>query len=173
MRAGSGSNPNGDEGQPSASPSLNREVAVNSNILVVEDNPADVFQVRETIEAAGIKAPVHVVNHGETATRFIDNPDRTASRFLSICAGAAAPGTHFEYCNRLAHGDDKWANAYFRNPSEYDEFMKLANLIREWFPIPPLTNDEVLTLYTASLYLYFNQRRNPPENVLNCPKVTD
>ena len=26
------------------------------------------------------------------------------------------------------------ANAYFRKPSEYEEFLKLSSLILEWFP---------------------------------------
>ena len=42
----------------------------NSPILVVEDNPADVFLLRETIETTGLKVSVHVVRDGEAATLF-------------------------------------------------------------------------------------------------------
>jgi CheY-like chemotaxis protein len=158
--AGSGSNPNPDEDQFSASPSRNRETAGNSQILVVEDNPADVFLIRETIQATGIKTQVHVVKDGEEATRFFDDADRDDSApcpwlvILDInlpkkhgtqvlrhlresrrCRGASV--IVVSTSNAAKDREDVFLNgadAYFCKPSKYDDFLKLADLIREWLP---------------------------------------
>ncbi len=131
-----------------------------SHILVVEDNPADVFLIRETIEASGIKVPIHIVKDGEEATRFFDNADSDDSApcpslvILDInlpkkhgiqilqhlrrshrCRGASVivVSTSTAAKDRedvILNG----ADAYFCKPSKYDDFLKLADLIREWFP---------------------------------------
>lgn len=46
------------------------------NILIVEDNRADVFIIREALENAQIDADVHVVDDGSSATAFIDAVDQ-------------------------------------------------------------------------------------------------
>ncbi len=43
------------------------------NILLVEDNPADVLLVREALEEHKVRADVYVVSDGEKAVRFIDD----------------------------------------------------------------------------------------------------
>ncbi len=134
--------------------------ASNSHILVVEDNPADVFLIRETIEAAGIKAPVHVVKDGEDATRFFDDADRDdlAPCPALIILDINLPkkhGTevlqHLRNSRRCREASvivvstsdaardreaviQNGADAYFCKPSKYDEFLKLGDLILEWFP---------------------------------------
>jgi len=132
----------------------------NSHILVVEDNPADVFLIRETIEAAGIKAPVHVVKDGEEATRFFDDADRDDSAPCPslIILDINLPKKHgTEVLQHLRNSRrcreapvivvstsdaardreavfQNGADAYFCKPSKYDEFLKLGDLILEWFP---------------------------------------
>ena len=42
------------------------------NILLVEDNPADVLLVREALEEHQVRAAVYVVGDGEKAVRYIN-----------------------------------------------------------------------------------------------------
>ncbi|HZO56123.1 MAG TPA: response regulator [Bryobacteraceae bacterium] len=46
-------------------------------ILVVEDNPADVFLVKEALKLHGLAAGVVVLDNGEKAVRWIENNDRS------------------------------------------------------------------------------------------------
>jgi CheY-like chemotaxis protein len=131
-----------------------------SHILVVEDNPADVFLIRETIEATGIKAPVDVVKDGEEAARFFDNADHddSAPRPVLVILDINLPKKHgLEVLQHLRRSHRcreasvivvstsnaakdrenvimSGADAYFCKSSTYDEFLKLADLIQEWFP---------------------------------------
>jgi len=160
MEAAFGSNPNPEKDQPSDSPSRIHEMADNSLILVVEDNLADVFLIREAIKASGVNAKVHVVNNGEDAIRFFDSADRDDSSPLPglVILDINLPKVRGkEVLERLRQSrrcrdasvivastsdtlqDRKIAaatgtNIYFRKPSEYDEFMKLGLLIRDFFP---------------------------------------
>lgn len=132
----------------------------NSHILVVEDNPADVFLIRETIDATEIKAPVHVVNDGEEATRFFDSADRDDSAPCPslVILDVNLPKKHGIQVLRHLRNSRRCrkapvivvstsnaakdrealilsgADAYFCKPSTFDEFLKLADLIRKWFP---------------------------------------
>ena len=131
-----------------------------SSILVVEDNRADVFLIRETIEATGIKVPVHVVNDGEEATRFFDSADRDDSAPCPslVILDINLPkkhGTqvlqHLRNSRRCREASvivvstsdaakDReaviliGADAYFCKPSKYEEFLRLADLIGGLFP---------------------------------------
>jgi CheY-like chemotaxis protein len=46
------------------------------SILIVEDNRADVFIIREALENAQIDADFHLVDDGKSATEFIDAVDQ-------------------------------------------------------------------------------------------------
>ncbi len=48
-------------------------------ILVVEDNRADVFLIRESIQIAHIDADLYVVQDGDKAIRFFEEADRDAA----------------------------------------------------------------------------------------------
>jgi len=163
--AGSGSSQNPDRDPPFASPFPSQEKSKpgNAHILIVEDNPADVFLIQETIVAAGITVSVHVVKDGEEATRFLDAADRDAAapcpalvildinlprknglevlqhlRHTSRCN--AVPVIVVSTSDAAKDRDSvlvNGASAYFHKPSAYDEFMKLADLICEWFPKRP------------------------------------
>jgi two-component system, chemotaxis family, response regulator Rcp1 len=151
---------NSDEGLLSDSPSLNEERAdSNSHILIVEDNPADVFLIRETISSTRIEASVHVVKDGEAATLFFDEADRddSAPRPALVILDLNLPKKngiqvlhHMRQSRRSRRASvivvstsslpkDReavilsGANAYFRKPSEYDRFLELGGLIQEWF----------------------------------------
>jgi CheY-like chemotaxis protein len=131
----------------------------NSPILVVEDNPADVFLLRETIETTGLKVPVHVVRDGEAATRFFDNADRdhTAPCPVLVILDINLPKKDGIQVLRHLRGSHRCreasvivvstsnaekdreavmmsgADAYFSKPSKYEDFLKLGDLILEWF----------------------------------------
>ncbi len=129
----------------------------------MEDNPADVFLIRETIEATGLNAEVHIARDGEEATRFFDEADQNDSApcpamvILDInlpkkgggeilkhlrqsrrCGTAAVIAVSTSQAARDREAMLKGgANAYFRKPSEYEAFLKLSGLILEWFPKAP------------------------------------
>jgi CheY-like chemotaxis protein len=159
--ARSGSTPNSDEDQPSASPSPRSQPTTGRlHILVAEDNPADIFLIRAAIDLAGIQAEIDIARDGEQATRFCDAADENASaphpsmvildinlpkkRGIEVlehlrrsrrCGSAAvivvSSSSVAKDRDAVMQGG---AQAYFRKASEYDEFLKLADLIREWFP---------------------------------------
>jgi chemotaxis family two-component system response regulator Rcp1 len=155
---GSGSNPNPDEDRPSVSPFPSEErTGERRQILIVEDNPADVFFVRQAIEAANIQADLHAVKDGEQAIKFFDEADRHDAApcpslvILDINLPKKQGGEvlrHMRQSRRCAHAlviavstsgaqrdreemTKLGANRYFRKPSEYAEFMKLGDLIKE------------------------------------------
>lgn len=115
------------------------------------------------MQATGLNVPVHVVKDGEEATRFFDNADRDefapcpALVILDInlpkksgiqvlqhlrgshrCREASVIVVSTSTAERdRAAAMRNGANAYFCKPSKYDEFLKLADLILEWFPKGP------------------------------------
>lgn len=154
----SGSNPDQGMDRHSLSPSRSEAgVKRPCQILVVEDSKPDVYLIREAISSAGVRAELHIVHDGHTATEFIDAVDRDP--------GAASPNLvlldlnlpkkngdevlkHLRQSPRCQNAQvlvvsssdaprDRGAvemfsiAGYFRKPSEYDAFMKLGNLVKE------------------------------------------
>src|SRR5262249_8915338 len=129
-------------------------------ILVVEDNAADIFLIREAITASGINAGVHCLRDGEQAIRFLDDADRDVSAPCPnlVILDINLPkrhGTevlrHLRQSSRCGNTPvivvstsdsardreesmKRGATGYFRKPSEFDEFLKLGDVIRELFP---------------------------------------
>ena len=82
--AASGSNPDRGKDQPSTLPSPeNTAPQARFHILLVEDNKADVFLMREALEAAKLPADLHVVSDGEMAIRYIDELNADDPRLAS------------------------------------------------------------------------------------------
>jgi DNA-binding response OmpR family regulator len=132
-------------------------------ILVIEDNPADVHMVREAIKGAGLQAEICVVTDGEQATRFFDEMDLASSKpcpdaiILDInlpkkrggeilrhirrsvrCSATpvlivSTSGSEKDRADVMKHG----ANGYFRKPSEYDEYLRLGPILRGFLPGKP------------------------------------
>jgi DNA-binding response OmpR family regulator len=156
--AASGLSRNPDKDRPSDSP-FRPEQSANKrpHILIVEDNRADVFLIRSAIITAHLEADVHVVNDGESAVAFfagrdndgtlpapdlvlidINLPKKHGSEVLMRlrasrrCANAIA----IVVTSSDSEGDRKrmtelGANAYFCKPSDYEEFIKLGDLMNK------------------------------------------
>lgn len=125
-------------------------------MLVIEDNESDVFLIREAIDNASFPVSVRVVNDGEQAVRFFDLADqdmtipcpalvildinlpkkqgaevlkhmrqsRRCGRALVIVASTSESVGDREQMESLG------ANRYFRKPSNYEQFMRLGEIVR-------------------------------------------
>jgi DNA-binding response OmpR family regulator len=128
-------------------------------VLVIEDNRADVFLIRDALKTANIDADIHVVTDGEAAVTFFDGVDADPAaacpslvildlnlprkrgvdvlrhmRQSRRCAEApvlvvTSSDSHHDREAALELG----ANAYFRKPSAYDSFMELGDVARQLF----------------------------------------
>ena len=154
----SGSNPGSEKDPPSTSPSLDEGSAARQRhqIMLVEDNKADVFLIREAIEFAQIPAELHVVSDGEEAIRFIDRADSDTSapcpalvlldlnlprktgvevlrhlRRSNKCAKASViiVSSSDAAADRTATAD-LGANEYFRKPSSFGAYLALGEVVR-------------------------------------------
>jgi chemotaxis family two-component system response regulator Rcp1 len=154
----SGSNPREDKDQPSASPSLPESAAVQERraILIVEDNRADVFLIREALEAARLTPELHIVTDGEKAVQFIDEADADAGAPCPVVIildlnlpkkSGVEVLAHLRQSRKCAatqvlivtssdSAQDReettrlGANVYFRKPSGYDAYLKLGEIVR-------------------------------------------
>ncbi|MBV9441924.1 MAG: response regulator [Acidobacteriaceae bacterium] len=125
-------------------------------MLVVDDNDADVVLIQDAIQAADLALTVHVVKDGDEAVRFFDRADTdndmTPPDLVILDINLPKrPGTevlrHMRQSQRsrgalvlaVSTSDsardrqqmsDLGANGYFRKPSEYDEFIKLGDVIK-------------------------------------------
>ena len=158
IMAASGSSPSRDKDQRSGSPYQADTAAARKRhrILVVEDNKADVFLIREAIEAAEVEADLEIVQDGERALRFFDHVDGDHSVPCPVLAiiDINLPRRHGgeviqemrksrRCANTLvlvvtssdsAKDRDSMAklgvNGYFCKPSKYDDFMKLGEIVK-------------------------------------------
>jgi CheY-like chemotaxis protein len=126
-------------------------------ILIVDDNPTDVFLVREAIAAQGIDSSTTVIEDGEDAMKFIEGVEAEASaerpslilldinlpridglqvlervRRSKRCADTPV----IVMTSSAAEADRTVASAlradvYFQKPSDYDAFLELGSLIRK------------------------------------------
>jgi two-component system, chemotaxis family, response regulator Rcp1 len=158
IMAGFGSNrpPDKDPISNSPSPSESAAGAGRPLILVVEDNKGDVFLIREAIRAAELDAELYIVQDGERALRFIEQVDANESLacprlvIMDINLPKKQGGEVLEQMRKsrrcadavtivvTSSDSDKdreamaklGAREYFRKPSQYDDFMKLGDVIK-------------------------------------------
>jgi CheY-like chemotaxis protein len=161
---GSGSNRNPDEDQllDSRSPSEKEFATGHSHVLVVDDNEADVFLIREAIETTGLPLSLHVATDGEEAIRFFDKADNSSEMpcpalvILDINLPKRQGSEVLKYMRQSRKCADALvlvvstsdsakdreqmsslgANSYFRKPNGYSEFMKLADIIKSLLSSP-------------------------------------
>lgn len=124
-------------------------------MLIVEDNEADVFLIQEAIEATKLALTLHFATDGEQAVRFfnrvdgdpalpcpalvildINLPKKRGGEVLKhlresyrcrkavvIAVSSSDSARDREEMSRLG------ADGYFRKPSEYEEFLKLGDIV--------------------------------------------
>jgi len=123
----------------------------------VEDNAADVFLIRAAIQTAEIVADVHVVRDGEQAVKFFEQADSDITApcpalvILDINLPKKTGGEVLEQmrrsgrcCSALViavstsespHDRENMmrlgAHSYFHKPSEYQNFMKLGDVVKD------------------------------------------
>jgi CheY-like chemotaxis protein len=130
------------------------------HILVVEDNDADVFLLREAISLHKLGVEMHVVENGALAIACIENADRDATAFCPcLCLldmnlplrGGAEVLRRLRGSRRMAEipvivmtssrsqpeRDEIMrlgASAFFHKPITYSEFMDIGALMRSFLP---------------------------------------
>lgn len=123
----------------------------------MEDNRADVFLIRESIESACPDAILHVISDGDKAIEYFEQTDRDESapgpalvildinlpkkpghvvldRMRASQRCASAPVVVVTSSNSERDRErmgQLGVSGYFRKPSEYEEFMKLGGLVKE------------------------------------------
>ena len=124
------------------------------HILVVEDNPGDIFLIREGLRGIGSPFEVHVVKDGVAAMQFIENgsprPDlvlldlnipglpghEVLKRIKSDPAYMEIPVVIFSSSGSPVDITTSYklrANSYVRKPSDVDEFFDaIATIERFW-----------------------------------------
>ncbi len=117
-------------------------------ILLAEDNDADVYLVREALTACGIPFELSVVDDGAKAIEFLASavpdlllldlnlPRRSGLEILDFLRAslrcAAIPVillTSSDSPQDRARVADLSVVHYFRKPSDFDEFMRLGDLV--------------------------------------------
>lgn len=137
------------------------------NILLVEDSPADVNMMRETLEESDVDATLHVVSDGEEAMAFLHRqgkfaaaprpdlvlldiglPKKNGLEVLSEIKGDPALRripviilTTSKAEEDILKSYDLHANSYITKPVHLDGFLQLVRLLKEfWFgtvKLPP------------------------------------
>jgi DNA-binding response OmpR family regulator len=131
--------------------------------MLVEDNKADVFLMREALEAAEIAASLHVVSDGEMAMRYIDelNADGSGNCPALVLLDLNLPKVSgievLEYLRRSskcrqslvvvvsssdsvidrAEAASMGADAYFRKPSGYEAYLKIGEIAKDLLLMDP------------------------------------
>jgi two-component system, chemotaxis family, response regulator Rcp1 len=156
--AGSGSNRNPDGDRSSASRFRSDQPGSRSwQILIAEDSKSDVYLIRQALKQSGIDAQIHVADDGEKTVRFFEQADADPAapcpdlilldinmpryeggevlrrlRASARCKDALVLVVTSSDSQRDRQQMDAFgANGYFRKPSEFSEFMKLGQLVRD------------------------------------------
>ena len=148
----------GAEKTPSSDPfKASDPVSGRAQLLLVEDNPADVFLVNKAIEAHKLPVNLIVLEDGDRAVKFFERAESEASApcpaiLLLDLNLPKVSGTEVlrrvrqgTRCNRLPviiltssnSAEDRRETArlgathYFRKPASYHEFLKIGDVLRD------------------------------------------
>ena len=128
-------------------------------ILVVEDNPGDVFLIRRALKCLGMAYPLTIVDDGQSAVKFLESADREGNSpslilldlNLPKIGGASVLDTIRQNPRYkrlpvivMTSSDSPMDHAlvaqlradhYFRKPSELEGFMKLGQIVEHFLEI--------------------------------------
>lgn len=131
-------------------------------ILLAEDNPGDVFLVREALREHKVAVNLHLVEDGETAIAYLEQVAREAAvdcpdlilldlnlptaegtlvleRLRSLPQCGATPVivvSSSENPRERKQVEELGAVAYFRKPCDLDGFLALGELVRHHIQLP-------------------------------------
>lgn len=125
--------------------------------MLIEDNPADAFLVREAIERYITGVELLAIRDGEAAIRLIERadaeeascpalvlldlnlPTKTGGEVLARIRGSKRCGkvpvvvvTSSDSTLDRACASALGADSYFHKPADYDEFMRLGEIVRNF-----------------------------------------
>ena len=136
---------------------MNQQGPPPPGILVVEDNKSDIYLIRDALRSAQVRAEVYVVHDGQAATEFLDAADLDSNAphptlvLLDMNLPKKNGAEVLRHLRRSARSRDAvvlivssshtprdraaiadlGVSAFFRKPSEYENFMKLGPLVKE------------------------------------------
>ena len=139
---------------PSAKDSTSSQTVI---VLLVEDNPVDVFVVTEVLKQCPFRVELHVATNGEEAISFLQRleADPAAPRPGLVLLDLNLPRvsgtevlTHIRQRSQCAQvpvvimssselprdltaGQQLGANAYFHKPGDYTAYMELGEIVRQ------------------------------------------
>ncbi len=146
-------NPGKDRSFISLSPSENKS-AGRPHILVVEDNSADVYLIREALNLAHIDAELQVARDGTEALALLNSAADDGVALDLVLLDLNLPKLNGEQVLQNLRTSARYQNvrvliitstdsaqerekmtqlgivAYFRKPSDYNEFLKLGALVK-------------------------------------------
>jgi CheY-like chemotaxis protein len=124
-------------------------------VLLVEDNPTDVFVIREVVEDCGLNLYLRVANNGQDALRYLKELEKTEEKSwpVLILLDLNLPKLSGIDVLRQLRSDSPWkstpvivvtsstaesdraavrrlgAEAYFQKPNNLEGYKKLAKLM--------------------------------------------
>jgi DNA-binding response OmpR family regulator len=132
-------------------------------VMIIEDNPTDVFLVREALSAHGLEVDLHLFEDGEAAITYVQQLDQDASLACPslVLLDVNLPRADGFTVLRCLRGSTKCRNtpviimtssyalpdrttatslradAYFQKPSSYDAFLALGALAHQFLSEQP------------------------------------
>jgi chemotaxis family two-component system response regulator Rcp1 len=124
--------------------------------LIVEDDEADVFLIERALQRAEIRCVLRVLRNGQEAVQFFDHVDSDRAQLCPhlVILDVNLPKRlgsdvlkHMRQSRRCAQAhvivvttsdsprdreqmERLGANGYFNKPSDFDEFMKLGDVVK-------------------------------------------
>jgi DNA-binding NarL/FixJ family response regulator len=93
-------------------------------IVLAEDNPADVMPVRLALKEVGLNCDLHVIGDGQDVLKRLRSTENFAQTPVIVMTASDAPQDH-------AQAHKHAAMLYFRKPSNLVGYMQLGVVVRD------------------------------------------